>query len=110
MGPKNNQQLSKIAIFWPHASGNTEYLVDMYGSLQDVSIITLAPELDPTYEVIKKCAKMGIAISLGHSGVWPLSSMHANVNKQLMFVFFFKNVNKRWYLFPKKLNKNWLFF
>lgn len=39
----------------------------MYGNLDNVAIITLAPELDPDCSVIKSCAQKGIAVSLGHS-------------------------------------------
>ena len=42
-------------------------ILEMYGSLDDVAIITLAPELDEDCSVIKECSKRGIAVSLGHS-------------------------------------------
>ena len=43
-------------------------VTEMYGDLENVSIITLAPELDgEDNAVIKECSQRGIAISLGHS-------------------------------------------
>ena len=43
-------------------------LLDVYGgNLKDVSIITLAPELDLDCSVIKECTKSGVTISIGHS-------------------------------------------
>lgn len=42
-------------------------LEKMYPNLTNVSMITLAPELDSAYEVIKELRKKGIVISLGHS-------------------------------------------
>lgn len=42
-------------------------LVDVYGSLDNVKMLTLAPELPLACEVIKKAVEMGITVSLGHS-------------------------------------------
>ena len=42
-------------------------ILEMYGPLEDVVIITLAPELDQDCSVIKECSQRGIAVSLGHS-------------------------------------------
>ena len=47
--------------------GGFQDIKEMYGSLEDVAYITLAPELDENCSVIKECSKQGIAISLGHS-------------------------------------------
>ena len=49
--------------------GGFQNLLDVYGdNLQDVSIITLAPELDDLdCSVIKECTKNGVTISIGHS-------------------------------------------
>ena len=49
--------------------GGFPNLLDVYGgNLQDVSIITLAPELDDLdCSVIKECTKNGVTISIGHS-------------------------------------------
>lgn len=43
-------------------------LEDIYGSLNGVKIITLAPELPGGYEAIQKLKADGIIISAGHSG------------------------------------------
>lgn len=42
-------------------------LLDMYGSLDNVSIITIAPELERSEEIIQKCVSQGITVSVGHS-------------------------------------------
>ena len=48
--------------------GGFPHLLDVYGgNLGDVSIITLAPELDLDCSVIKECTKNGVTISIGHS-------------------------------------------
>jgi N-acetylglucosamine-6-phosphate deacetylase len=38
-----------------------------YGSLEDVSIITLAPELDPTGRHVRQLVSAGVTVSVGHS-------------------------------------------
>ncbi|XP_066919635.1 N-acetylglucosamine-6-phosphate deacetylase-like [Clytia hemisphaerica] len=40
---------------------------DVYGSLDDVSIITVAPELSGMMEVLPKLVKKNISVSIGHS-------------------------------------------
>lgn len=42
-------------------------LVSTYGSLRDVCIVTLAPELENSLSVIRELVKAGIVVSLGHS-------------------------------------------
>uniref|UniRef100_A0A1B6CCK2 Amidohydrolase-related domain-containing protein n=1 Tax=Clastoptera arizonana TaxID=38151 RepID=A0A1B6CCK2_9HEMI len=42
-------------------------VIDIYGSLENVAIITLAPELPNAMEVIGLLVKKGITVSLGHS-------------------------------------------
>jgi N-acetylglucosamine-6-phosphate deacetylase len=42
-------------------------VIDMYGSLENVTIITLAPEQIGTCAVIEELVKSGVTVSLGHS-------------------------------------------
>lgn len=49
-------------------SNGFQDVLDLYGSLENVAIITLAPELDyPHFPVIRECTKQGVIIALGHS-------------------------------------------
>ncbi|XP_033023220.1 N-acetylglucosamine-6-phosphate deacetylase [Lacerta agilis] len=47
--------------------GAFQELLDTYGSLDSVRIVTLAPEMKRSSEVIKELTKCGICVSLGHS-------------------------------------------
>ncbi|KOC66315.1 Putative N-acetylglucosamine-6-phosphate deacetylase [Habropoda laboriosa] len=42
-------------------------LIDMYGTLENVCLVTLAPELPNALNVIAELCKRGIKVSLGHS-------------------------------------------
>lgn len=42
-------------------------LFDTFGSLENISIVTLAPELDGSMEAIKKLTQNGIVVSMGHT-------------------------------------------
>ncbi|TRY64342.1 hypothetical protein TCAL_00846 [Tigriopus californicus] len=48
-------------------SGGSEAVEAMYGSLNNVRIITLAPEHDPTGQVVRELCAKGISVSMGHS-------------------------------------------
>ncbi|XP_053220696.1 N-acetylglucosamine-6-phosphate deacetylase [Podarcis raffonei] len=48
-------------------TGAFQELLDTYGSLDGVRIVTLAPEMKRSSEVIKELTKCGICVSLGHS-------------------------------------------
>lgn len=45
---------------------NTNFM-DTYGSLENIKIVTLAPELNGSMEVIKLLSKNGIVVSIGHT-------------------------------------------
>lgn len=47
-------------------SGFQEVL-DVYGQLDDICLVTIAPELDPDGQIIKKFNERGITVSIGHS-------------------------------------------
>ncbi|ESO99991.1 hypothetical protein LOTGIDRAFT_213201 [Lottia gigantea] len=42
-------------------------VIDMYGDLENIAIITLAPELKQSKQVIEDCVERGIIVSVGHS-------------------------------------------
>lgn len=42
-------------------------VVDTYGDLENVRIVTLAPELPEAHNVIKSLTKLGVTVSVGHS-------------------------------------------
>lgn len=48
-------------------SNGIQGVTDIYGSLDNVSIVTLAPELPGALEVTKALTKRGITVSLGIS-------------------------------------------
>ncbi len=46
-------------------SGGFEDLMEVYGSLDNVAIVTLAPELANSQSVVRELCKRGITVSLG---------------------------------------------
>lgn len=44
-----------------------QQIEDMYKQLDDISIITLAPELDPNGSIVEQLVNRGITVSVGHS-------------------------------------------
>ncbi|XP_075941301.1 N-acetylglucosamine-6-phosphate deacetylase [Anarhichas minor] len=48
-------------------SGGMEDLMDAYGSLDSVAMVTLAPELAGSQSVVRELCRRGITVSLGHS-------------------------------------------
>lgn len=60
---KGAHQLSSIATF----EKGFDSLLDVYGNLTNIAIITLAPELSGCMSIIKKLVEQGITVSLGHS-------------------------------------------
>lgn len=61
---KGAHQQEFIRTFGP---GGVQELTEVYGSLDNVSIVTLAPELANSQPVVAELASRGITVSLGHS-------------------------------------------
>ncbi|XP_070811038.1 N-acetylglucosamine-6-phosphate deacetylase isoform X2 [Pituophis catenifer annectens] len=66
-------------------SGAFQDLLAMYGSLDCVRIVTLAPEMKRSSEVIRELTKRGICVSLGHS-VANLSQAEEAVGQGATFI------------------------
>ncbi|KAI5732799.1 hypothetical protein M8J76_004296 [Diaphorina citri] len=60
---KGAHSLSKIVTF----DKGFDSVREVYGNLSNIAIITLAPELAGSMEVIDKLVEQGITVSLGHS-------------------------------------------
>uniref|UniRef100_A0A3Q1B018 N-acetylglucosamine-6-phosphate deacetylase n=1 Tax=Amphiprion ocellaris TaxID=80972 RepID=A0A3Q1B018_AMPOC len=48
-------------------SGGVQDLTEVYGSLDNVAVVTLAPELANSQSVVRELSQRGITVSLGHS-------------------------------------------
>lgn len=53
--------------FMKDFSQGIQSVLDVYGSLENVAIMTIAPEIPKADEIIRKLSNMGIVMSLGHS-------------------------------------------
>ncbi|XP_042068843.1 N-acetylglucosamine-6-phosphate deacetylase isoform X2 [Haplochromis burtoni] len=66
-------------------SGGLEHLMEVYGSLDDVAIVTLAPELPGSQSVVRELSQRGITVSLGHSAA-DLSQAEEAVQQGASFI------------------------
>lgn len=48
-------------------TGGIQDLMEVYGSLDNVAVVTLAPELSSSQSVVKELSQRGVIVSLGHS-------------------------------------------
>lgn len=48
-------------------TGGIQDLMEVYGSLDNVAVVTLAPELSSSQSVVKELSQRGVTVSLGHS-------------------------------------------
>ncbi|XP_056392277.1 N-acetylglucosamine-6-phosphate deacetylase [Hyla sarda] len=67
------------------SEGGFSELLNTYGTLDGVCIVTIAPEMERSGEVIKELVKRGICVSLGHS-VANLSQAEDAVNSGASFI------------------------
>ncbi|KAM4026176.1 N-acetylglucosamine-6-phosphate deacetylase [Anomaloglossus baeobatrachus] len=67
------------------SAGGFPELLDTYGSLDKVIIVTMAPEMGRSEEVIRELVKRGVCVSLGHS-VANLSQAEAAVDSGASFI------------------------
>lgn len=49
-------------------SGGINNLTEVYGSLDNVAIVTLAPELEHSRSVVRELSQRGVTVSLGKHG------------------------------------------
>lgn len=66
-------------------SGGMEDLMEAYGSLDNVAMVTLAPELARSQSVVRELSQRGITVSLGHS-VANLSQAEEAVQQGASFI------------------------
>ncbi|XP_039897279.1 N-acetylglucosamine-6-phosphate deacetylase [Simochromis diagramma] len=66
-------------------SGGLEHLMEVYGSLDNVAIVTLAPELPGSQSVARELSQRGITVSLGHSAA-DLSQAEEAVQQGASFI------------------------
>ncbi|XP_034046728.1 N-acetylglucosamine-6-phosphate deacetylase [Thalassophryne amazonica] len=48
-------------------SGDIQDVMEVYGNLDNVAMVTLAPELENSHSIIRELCRRGITVSLGHS-------------------------------------------
>jgi N-acetylglucosamine-6-phosphate deacetylase len=83
-------------------------LTDTYGSLDNIGIVTLAPELNGSMEAIKLLSSNGIVVSLGHTSSDMETSIQAVKNGATFITHLFNamlSVGILWFYNNNYLNK-----
>jgi N-acetylglucosamine-6-phosphate deacetylase len=81
-------------------------LFNTYGSLENIGIVTLAPELDGSMEAIKILSNKGIVVSLGHTSTNMETSLQAIQNGASFITHLFNAMVPVCITLLNKLNKN----
>lgn len=66
-------------------SAGVEDLMEVYGSLDNVAIVTLAPELAGSQSVVTELSKRGITVSLGEHRLLDQSEARPEVRQDFFF-------------------------
>jgi len=60
------------SVILPSLTGGMDEVKQVYGSLENAAIVTLAPELPGAVDVIRQLTSLGIVVSLGEQRPWKL--------------------------------------
>lgn len=67
------------------SSAGVEDLMEVYGTLDNVAIVTLAPELAGSQSVVTELSKRGITVSLGEHRLLDQSDSRTEVSQDVFF-------------------------